>query len=305
MQSNLRVALLRQISDDALADEVRRADDVQYFVVVLAQQGELEAVLGGIDRQGLCLGVTVEAVDVASLDASQVHGLLQSLDDAAVALRQSVLDVIQGRVHKDAAVVPGTRLDADGLMDQSTLGKSLGGQDNGWQEGLSASRTCSMSVVGLTVLAQESNMSTIIAPDGVLDGWGRQLVQDLLLLNVKENDAGGRAEKQTGGTTVKDVVGGRGAAQGLGHAVVEIADLNHLRGVVEDSESVASHKESCFAGAALARSLSGSFAIFGQVDHLVDATFGGGSNDDSPLGRVVGDCPRLNELRPQATDRQH
>ena len=34
---------------------------------------------------------------------------------------QAVLDVVEGRVDKNAAIVPSTRLDADGLVDEAAL----------------------------------------------------------------------------------------------------------------------------------------------------------------------------------------
>jgi acylphosphatase len=59
---------------------------VEDLIVVLAHKGELEAVFGRVDGNGPRLGVAVEAVDHLALDASEVDGLLQSLDDAVVAV---------------------------------------------------------------------------------------------------------------------------------------------------------------------------------------------------------------------------
>jgi hypothetical protein len=105
-KAHLRIAFLLQVSNDALTNQVRSANDVQDFLIVVADQSQLEAVLGWIDDDSARLGIAVKAVDGLALDPSQIDGLLQRLDDAVVTLRQSVFDVVQGGVDKDAAVVP-------------------------------------------------------------------------------------------------------------------------------------------------------------------------------------------------------
>ena len=50
--AHLREALLLQVRDNALAEEVRRPDDVQHLLVVVAQQSQLEPVFRGVDRDG-------------------------------------------------------------------------------------------------------------------------------------------------------------------------------------------------------------------------------------------------------------
>lgn len=77
-------SLLLKVGDDALTDKVRGPDDVEDFVVVLAHEGELESVLGGVDRYRARLGVTIQAVYDLALDASEVDGLLERLDDSVV-----------------------------------------------------------------------------------------------------------------------------------------------------------------------------------------------------------------------------
>jgi hypothetical protein len=73
-------------------------------------------------------------VDGPALDADEVDGLVERLDDAGVARRQGVLDVVERRVNEDARVVPGGRLDADRLMDQAALLERLVGDRDGCAE---------------------------------------------------------------------------------------------------------------------------------------------------------------------------
>lgn len=106
VQSNLGVAFLGEVGDDALTNEVGRFDDVQDFLIVAAQQSKLEAILCGVDGEDSGFGVAIQAVHVATFNTSEVDGLLESLDDAVVALGESILDVVEGRIDKDATVIP-------------------------------------------------------------------------------------------------------------------------------------------------------------------------------------------------------
>lgn len=87
--THLWEALLLEVGDDALTDEVRRPDDVEDLVVIPADEGELEAVLGRVNRDRLRACVAVQAVNDLALDAGEVDGLVESLDDPVVAAWQS------------------------------------------------------------------------------------------------------------------------------------------------------------------------------------------------------------------------
>lgn len=84
VQSNLGVTLLLEITDDALADQVRGSDDLKDFIVVLLDERELESVLCRINSDGPRLCLSVQAVHGRALDSSQVHGLFERLDDTVV-----------------------------------------------------------------------------------------------------------------------------------------------------------------------------------------------------------------------------
>lgn len=49
MQSDLRVALLLQVGDDALTDKVGCSDDVEDFIIVMSDKSKLEAILCRVD----------------------------------------------------------------------------------------------------------------------------------------------------------------------------------------------------------------------------------------------------------------
>ena len=132
MESNLRVTLLLEIPDNALTDKVTGANDLQYLVVVLPDESQLEAVLCGINGDGAGASRSVEAVDGLALDTGEVNWLFESFDDAVVAIGKSVLDVVESCVNEDAAVIPGSRLDTDSLMDQGAVAKSLVGDGDGY-----------------------------------------------------------------------------------------------------------------------------------------------------------------------------
>ena len=66
------------------------------------------------------LAVAVQAVDGAAEDLGDVDGDVQGADDAAVAVGQAVLDVVERGVDEHAAVVPGRALHPDGLMHCSS-----------------------------------------------------------------------------------------------------------------------------------------------------------------------------------------
>ena len=57
---------------------------MQYFVVVLSHQRQLESVLGRIDRDRSRLGISVEAMNDLSFDSCEVDWLIEGLDDSVV-----------------------------------------------------------------------------------------------------------------------------------------------------------------------------------------------------------------------------
>jgi hypothetical protein len=71
-----------------LSDEVGSPDDLENFIVVLADEGKLESVLGRIDGDGSGLGASVQTMDDVALDSSKVDRLLKGLDNAVITTSQ-------------------------------------------------------------------------------------------------------------------------------------------------------------------------------------------------------------------------
>jgi len=110
-----------------------------------------------------------------------------------IPLEQSIFDVIQSGVDKNPAVVPCSRLDADGLVDERALRKGLVGDGDSWSSvsswsAFDSAHSGCWTVFELTVLAEKGDAVSINAPNHILDRWGGQFRKNLLLLDVKEND---------------------------------------------------------------------------------------------------------------------
>lgn len=101
------MALLLEVGDNALADEVGRPDDLKNFIVLLLGKCQFEPVLGRVDIDRPGSTGAVDAVNDLTLDASEVDRLLERLDNARVTGGEGVLDVVEGRVDEDTCVVPG------------------------------------------------------------------------------------------------------------------------------------------------------------------------------------------------------
>ena len=80
----LREALLLQIRDDTLSQEIRRANNVQHLFMVVAEKCQLETVLRGVDRDRAGSCGPVKAVDRLALDASEVYRVVQGADHTVV-----------------------------------------------------------------------------------------------------------------------------------------------------------------------------------------------------------------------------
>ena len=77
-------ALLLQIRDNTLSQEIRRANNVQHFFMVVAKKCKLEAILCGVDRNRAGSCGPVKAVDRLALDASEVYRVVRGADHTVV-----------------------------------------------------------------------------------------------------------------------------------------------------------------------------------------------------------------------------
>ena len=121
VESDLRVALLLQVGDDGMAAEFGLLDDAHHLVKLLLVQAELEVALGRIDDELLDLALAVEAVQGARARGREIQRNLERADDAAVAVGQQVLEVVERGEVEDVVPVPRAALDPDHVVDRAEL----------------------------------------------------------------------------------------------------------------------------------------------------------------------------------------
>lgn len=86
MKSNFGEAFLLQVRDDALAKQVRRADDVQHLLMIVAQKCKLETIFGRVNGNRTWSCGTVEAMYGLAFDASQVNWVVERTNDTVIAV---------------------------------------------------------------------------------------------------------------------------------------------------------------------------------------------------------------------------
>jgi len=131
METYLRVALLLEVGNDGLPNEVGVPDDVQDLVILPVNKGELELELGGINADFAGLAVPIERVHSVADDAGDVERLVEGADDAIVTVRQRILQVVESRVDEDSLLVPGPAFHANSLVDDTLLLEFLVADDDG------------------------------------------------------------------------------------------------------------------------------------------------------------------------------
>ena len=82
--TNLGEPFLLQVCNDTLTQQIRRADNVQHFFMIVPEKCQLETVLRGVDRDRAGPCGPVKAVDRLALDASEVYGVIQRADHTVV-----------------------------------------------------------------------------------------------------------------------------------------------------------------------------------------------------------------------------
>ena len=78
------------------------------------------------------------------------------------------------------------------------------------------------------MLAEERDERTVGTPDDVLDRRSGNLSQRLLLLDVVEDDRGGRAQEKACGAAIEDLVRLHRRFDHLHNRVGEVADFDNL-----------------------------------------------------------------------------
>jgi hypothetical protein len=84
--AHLRETLLLQISYDALAQQTRSANEIQDFVIVVADERKLKSILCGVNGDSTRTSGTVQTVHNLALDASQVDWVVKGANDPMVAI---------------------------------------------------------------------------------------------------------------------------------------------------------------------------------------------------------------------------
>ena len=72
-----------------MTDQAGSLDDLKHFIVVPLDKGKLETVLGRVNLQNAGLGITIQTVDIATLDLDEVDRLVQSANDTVVTAKLS------------------------------------------------------------------------------------------------------------------------------------------------------------------------------------------------------------------------
>lgn len=121
MKGDLWEALLLQVGDDGLSDEVGFPHHLQHVVVSLLDEGVFEQVFCWVDGDHAVLALSIKAVHLVCSDSSNINWCVKCTDNAIVAIRKAVFDVVESSVDEDSVVVPGSTLDSDGFMDSAKL----------------------------------------------------------------------------------------------------------------------------------------------------------------------------------------
>ena len=133
--------------------------------------------------------------------------------------------MVQCRVKKNASIIPASTLDSDRFVKTADLLERF--VDDGY-----------------VVLAQQSSMKTIIRPDDIFDTTNRELGKILLLLDVIKNDGCGGDEQQASCPTKADINGTMRRLDRLRGGIGEVANVNLLTRLIEDSKSVSRNEYS-------------------------------------------------------------
>lgn len=104
-----------------------------------------------------------------------------------IPLGKAIFYVVESRINEDARVIPCSRFDSDGFVDQTTLRKVFIGNGNGYHDRGYGNTTKNKNST-LTVLAHQGYKLPVRAPCDIFDRWTVQLSNSLLLLDVVESN---------------------------------------------------------------------------------------------------------------------
>ena len=93
-----------QISYNALAQQIRSADKIQDFVIVVTDERKLKSIFCGVNGDGTRPSRTIQTVHNLALDASQVNRVVEGANDPMIAV---VVDVNSISRYKSTRQTPG------------------------------------------------------------------------------------------------------------------------------------------------------------------------------------------------------
>ena len=102
--AHLGETLLLQISDNALAQQIRSANKIQDFVIVVTDERELKSIFCGVNGDGTRPSRTIQTMHNLALDASQVDRVVEGANDPVIAV---VMGVNSISCYKSARQTPG------------------------------------------------------------------------------------------------------------------------------------------------------------------------------------------------------
>mmetsp|Transcript_23548 Transcript_23548/g.61973 ORF Transcript_23548/g.61973 Transcript_23548/m.61973 type:complete len:426 (+) Transcript_23548:1907-3184(+) len=161
MQGDLGKTLLLQITDHHVSAEPPVRDPHLHIVEFSIVQCQLEEVLCAIQTLLLDHVLSVDIVHELLVDSDDVDWSLQRMNYSVVSVRQTVLHMTQGRVHKDAMFVPRSALHANVFVERMEVFQVLARHQD-------------------VVLRHESHELTVLRPDDVPNTTSDSNVCDVL-----------------------------------------------------------------------------------------------------------------------------
>jgi len=93
VKGHFGVAFLLQVRNDWLADKLGIAHHVQHFVILAVDKCQFELVLSGVNAENTRTTLTVQAVDVVSLDTCHVDRQVQCSNYAMIAIQTTTYHI--------------------------------------------------------------------------------------------------------------------------------------------------------------------------------------------------------------------
>ena len=89
-----------QVGDYALAQQIRRTNEIQDFVIIVTDERKLKSIFCGINSNGTRPSRAVQTVHDLALDSGQVDWVVKSANDPMVAVVMKVKRVSGTRDRK-------------------------------------------------------------------------------------------------------------------------------------------------------------------------------------------------------------